>query len=327
MLTKLTVFLITFFTSMNCQPAWAQQTTNIPRIGYLTIGSRTFTPSRVEAFRQGLRDLGYTDKINILIEWRFADGNSTKQKTYANELVDLNVKVIVTAGPADTRAAKAASKILPIVMAQDPDPVSNGFVASLAHPGGNITGLATVSSEITGKQLELLKEVIPKLSRVAVIGSSNIPGQAQALNETELAAKAIGIEIHYIDVTAAKDIDLAFRTAIKKNSEAALVVGSPVLSINRKQIIQLAAKYKLPATYTRPEFVGAGGLMTYGANYDDLSRRAAIYVDKILKGARPSDLPVEQPTKFEFIVNLKAAEHIGLAIPPNVLARADRVIR
>lgn len=298
-----------------------------PRIGYLSIGSRSFTPARVESFRAGLREIGYQEGQNLSIEWRFADSQAARQKAYAEELVRLKVAVIVTAGPADTRAAQNASKTIPIVMAQDPDPVSNGFIASLARPGGNVTGLATLSSEISGKQLELLKEVVPKLSRVAVFGSSNIPGQAQALKETERAAGALGIQVQYLDVVSPNEIEKAFRAAQLEHADAALVIGSPVLNIQRKRIIELAAEAKLPATYTRPEFVESGGLMTYGASYNDLYRRAATYVDKILKGAKPADLPVEQPTKFEFIINLKTAKQIGMTIPPNVLARADRVIR
>jgi putative ABC transport system substrate-binding protein len=212
-------------------------------------------------------------------------------------------------------------------MAQDTDPVANGFVLSLARPGGNITGLATLSPEIGGKQLELLKAIVPRLSLVAVLGTSTIPGSVQAFRETELAAEALDVTLRYVDVPSPSEIEPAFRNATKAGAEALLVLGSPVLNAQRKQVIRLAEKNRLPATYTRPEFVDAGGLMTYGASYNDLSRRAAIYVDKILKGAKPADLPVEQPTKFELIINLKTAKQIGLTIPPNVLARADKVIR
>ena len=212
-------------------------------------------------------------------------------------------------------------------MAQDTDPVGNGFVASLARPGGNTTGLATLSPEIGGKQLELLKAIIPRLSLVAVLGTSTIPGSAQAFRETQVAAEVLGLKLLYVDVPDAAHIETAFEAASKQRPEALLVLGSPVLNSNRKQVIRLAEKNRLPTTYTRPEFVDDGGLMTYGASYNDLSRRAAIYVDKILKGAKPADLPVEQPTKFELVINLKTAKQIGLNIPPNVLARADRVIR
>ena len=213
-------------------------------------------------------------------------------------------------------------------MTQDRDPVGNGFVASLARPGGNITGLSTLAPELSGKRLELLKEIVPKLSRVAVFGTSTSPGNAQALREMELAAGALKVKLQYLDVLDPKDIETAFRAASKGRADAVLMmVAGPVLSAHRTQIAELAVKNRLPAIYTRPEFVEAGGLMTYGVNITDLDRRAATYVDKILKGAKPADLPVEQPTKFEFIINLKAAKQIGLTIPPNVLVRADRVIK
>jgi putative ABC transport system substrate-binding protein len=212
-------------------------------------------------------------------------------------------------------------------MAFDDDPVGNGFVASLARPGGNITGLATLSPEIGGKQLELLTEIIPKLSRVAVLGTSAVPQYAQMAKEIELAARALGVKVQFLDVRDPKDIETTFRAARKGRAGAVIVLGSPILNSQRRQIVELAAKSRLPATYIRPEYVEDGGLMTYGVNIIDLYRRAATYVDKILKGAKPADLPVEQPKKFEFIVNLKAAKQIGLTIPPNVLVRADRVIR
>jgi putative ABC transport system substrate-binding protein len=213
-------------------------------------------------------------------------------------------------------------------MAQDTDPVGSGFVASLARPGGNITGLATLAPEISGKQLELLKEIVPKLSRVAVIGNSTNPGDAQALRETVLAAGGLEVYLRYLDVLDPKDIETTVRAATKGRADALLMLGNPILNNQnqRKQVVELAVKHRLPATYTRPEFIEAGGLMYYGTNYNDLARRAATYVDKILKGAKPADLPVEQPKKFEFTVNLKAAKQIGLTIPPNVLVRADKVI-
>jgi putative ABC transport system substrate-binding protein len=215
---------------------------------------------------------------------------------------------------------------IPIVMAQDSDPVGNGFVASLARPGGNITGLATLASELSGKRLELLKEIVPKLSRVAVFGTSTNPANEQALRETELAAGAFGVQLQSLDVRDPKDIETAFRAASKGRAEAVLMLAGPVFSSQRK-IADLALKSRLPAIYFRSEFVEAGGLMSYGASVTDLDRRAATYVDKILKGAKPADLPVEQPKKFELLINLKAAKRIGLTIPPHVLARADKVIR
>jgi putative ABC transport system substrate-binding protein len=212
-------------------------------------------------------------------------------------------------------------------MAHDPDPVGNGFVASLARPGGNITGLATLAPEISGKQLELLKEIVPRLSRVAVFGTSTRPGNAQSLKETDLAAGTLGVRLQYLDVLGSKDIETAFQAASKGRAQAVLVLGSPVLTSHRTQIVELAVKSRLPAIYISAEMVEVGGLMTYGVSYTDLYRRAATYVDKILKGAKPADLPVEQPMKFELVINLKAAKQIGLTIPPNVLVRADRVIK
>jgi putative ABC transport system substrate-binding protein len=317
-----TVFLTTAL------PAMAQQTTKIPRIGYLTAGSLSAQSARIKAFRQGLSELGYVEGKNIVIEWRSAERKLDRLPALAAELVRLRVDVIVTAGPIPTRSAKEATVTLPIVMTQDTDPVGNGFVASLARPGGNITGLATLRPELSGKQLELLKEIIPKLSRVAVFGTSIFPGNAQALKEIELAAKAFGVQLQYLDVLDSKDIETAFQAASKGRAEAVLMmVTGGVANSQRPQIAELAVKSRLPAIYRNREDVEAGGLMTYGVNVNDLDRRAATYVDKILKGAKPADLPVEQPIKFEFIVNLKAAKQIGLTIPPNVLARADKVIR
>jgi putative ABC transport system substrate-binding protein len=217
--------------------------------------------------------------------------------------------------------------MIPIVMAFDSDPVGSGFAASLARPGGNITGLATLAPEISGKQLELLKEIIPKLSRVAVLGTSTQLGNAQALRETELAARAFGVQLQYLDVLGPKDVETAFRAASKGRADAVLVLASPVLNSQRTQVVDLAVKSRLPAIYPQTEYTEAGGLMNYGANTPDLYRRAATYVDKILKGRKPADLPVEQPMKFEFVISLKAAKQIGLTIPPNLLVRADRVIK
>ena len=307
--------------------ATAQQPKKVPRIGFLGASSASVLAARIEAFRQGLRDLGYVEGKNIVIEWRSAEGKLDRLPALAAELVRLKVDVIVTTGPAPTRPAKEATSTIPIVMAFDNDPVGNGFVASLARPGGNITGLSTLAPEISGKQLEVLKEIVPRLSRVAVLGSSTTPGNAQSLKETELAAGAFGVKVQYLDVRDPKDIDTAFRATGKGRADAILVLTSPVFNPYRTEIADLAAKNRLPAIYSTPEFVEDGGLMTYGVSLTDLYRRAATYVDKILKGAKPVDLPVEQPTKFEFIINLKAAKQIGLTIPPNVLVRADRVIK
>jgi putative ABC transport system substrate-binding protein len=306
--------------------AEAQEAKKVPRIGRIIFAASP-NPARHEAFLQGLRELGYIEGKNIVLEYRHAEGKLDRLSALAAELVRLKVDIIVTSGATVTRAAKEATSTIPIVMAQDPDPVGNGFVASLARPGGNITGLATLRPEISGKRLELLREVVPKLSRVAVLGTSTMPGNAQALKETELAAGAFGVKLQYLDVRSSKDIDTAFRAASKGRADAVLILGGSVLLSQRTQIADLAVKSRLPAIYYDPQFVEAGGLMTYGVNLADLDRRAATYVDKILKGAKPADLPVEQPIKFEFIVNLKAAKQIGLTIPPNVLVRADKVIR
>ena len=305
----------------------AQQPNKIARIGYLGALSVSAAAGRMEAFRQGLRELGYVEGKNIVIERRWAEGKLDRLPALAAELVRLKVDIIVTAGPQATRPAKQATSTIPIVMAQDPDPVGNGFVVSLARPGGNITGLATFAPELSGKQLELLKETVPKLSRVAVFGTSINPGNAQNLRQAELAAKAFGVKLQYLDVLSPKDFETAFQAASKGLADAVLMLPGSVLVLQRAQLADLAVKSRLPAIYPQTEYTEAGGLMYYGTNTPDLFRRAATYVDKILKGAKPADLPVEQPTKFELVINLKAAKQIGLTIPPNVLARADKVIK
>jgi putative tryptophan/tyrosine transport system substrate-binding protein len=310
-----------------CVPASAQQPKKVPRIGFLTTVSPSAIADRIEAFRQGLRELGYVEGKNIVIEYRYAEGKLDRLPALAAELVRLKVDVIVTGGPTVTHAAKEVTFAIPIIMGFDNDPVGNGFVASLARPGGNITGLSALSPELSGKRLELLKEIVPKLSRVAVLGNSTDPGSAQMLGETERAAAALGVQHLYLDVRAAEDIETAFRAASNRRADAVLALTSFLLTNQRKQVVELAVKTRLPAIYDRREFVEDGGLMTYGVSSTDLFRRAATYVDKILKGAKPADLPVEQPKKFEFIINLKAAKQIGLTIPPNVLARADKVMK
>ncbi len=311
-----------------CAPnAAAQQSGKIPRIGFQLDTSPAALASRLEGFRQGLRELGYTEGKNIVIEWRSSDSNPESRREIAAELVRLKLDVIVSPGPSVTRSLKEATSTVPIVMAQDTDPVGSGFVASLAKPGGNITGLSALAPETTGKQLALLKEIRPKLSRVAVIGNSQNPGDAQTLREAVLAAGALDLYLRYLDVLDAKELDSAFQAAAKGRADAVMVLGNPILNANRKRVVDLSAKHRLPASYGRPEFFEAGGLMYYGTNYNDLYRRAAYYVDKILKGAKPGDLPVEQPTKFELVINLNAAKQIGATIPPSVLAKADRVIK
>jgi ABC-type uncharacterized transport system substrate-binding protein len=325
--TKITVLTLSAMLFALCSSAEAQQPTKISRIGFLGASSAFTLAARIEAFRQGLRELGYVEGKSIVIEYRWAEGKFDRLPALAAELVRLKVDVIVTGGTTSTRAAKKATVTIPIVMGFDNDPVGNGFVASLAHPGGNITGLSTLAPEISGKQLELLKEIVPRLSRVAVLGSSTTPGTAQARREIELAAGALKVQLQYLDVLSPKDIETAFQAASKGHADAVLALTNPILNQNRKALADLAVKNRLPAIYYSAEFVEDGGLMTYSVSTTDPFRRAAVYVDKILKGAKPAELPVEQPQKFEFIINLKAAKQIGLTIPPNVLVRADRVIK
>jgi putative ABC transport system substrate-binding protein len=305
----------------------AQQSAKVPRIGFLLDSSASLFAARIEGFRQGLHDLGYVEDKNINIEWRSAEGNVERRAEIIAELMRLKLDVIVSGGPAATRALREATSTIPIVMGQDTDPVGSGFVATLARPGGNITGLSTLAPEMSGKQLEIMKEINPKLSRVAIIGNSAVPGDAQALRETVLAAGSYEIYLRYLDVQDPRDIETTFRAAAKGRADALMLLGNPSLNRQRQQIVALAVKHRLATTYARPEYVEAGGLMYYGTNYNDLFRRAAGYVDRILKGAKPADLPVEQPTKFELIVNVKAAKQIGLVIPNKLLAKADKVIR
>jgi putative ABC transport system substrate-binding protein len=307
--------------------AEAQQPTKVPRIAYLSASTASSQTPRTEAFRQGLRELGYAEGKSIVIEYRWAEGKFDRLPDLATELVRLKVDVIVTAGGTSTRAVKEATVTIPIVMAFGDDPVGSGFVASLARPGGNITGLATLAPELSGKRLELLKETVPRLSRVAVFGTSTRPGNAQSLKEVELAAGALKVKLQYLDVLSPKDIETAFQAASKERADALLVLEAPLFLSHRTRIADLAVNSRLPAMYPQSDYMDAGGLMFYGPSITDLFRRAATYVDKILKGAKPADLPVEQPIKFELVINLKAAKQIGLTIPPNVLARADKVIK
>jgi len=311
-----------------CRFTEAQQPKKIPRIGYFQAPPSSAVAPRTDAFRQGLRELGYIEGKDIIIEYRYAEGNPDRIPALAAELVRLNVDVIVTGGSLLTHAAKQATFKIPIVMAQDIDPVGNGFVAALARPGGNITGLSTLAPEISGKRLELLKEIIPKLSRVTVLGTSTQPGNTQQLKETQLTAEALGVRLQYLDILSPTNIEPAFRESSKGRADAVIMmVAGAVAADHRTQIFELAVKSRLPTMYPQNTYVSAGGLMSYGVSFPELDRRAATYVDKILKGAKPADLPVEQPTKFEFVINLKTGKQIGVTIPPNVLARADRVIR
>jgi putative ABC transport system substrate-binding protein len=279
----------------------------------------------VEAFRLGLKELGYIEGRNVAIEYRWAEGRGERLPALAAELERMPVDVIVTAGPSATRAAQQATT-RPIVMAFDSDPVASGFVRSLARPGGNITGLSILAPEISSKQLDILKQVIPKLARVAVLGDSKELANSRTLEETERAAGALGVQIHYQDIRASQQAEHIFQAARKANVDALIAFAIPMTSALRAELITLATKYRVPVMSWQQQWVHAGGLMTYSANLDDLHRRAATYVDKILKGAKPGDLPVELPYKFELVINLKAAKQIGLTIPVGVLTRADRVI-
>ena len=313
-----------------CSSTYAQQPAKILRIGYLTNAplSDRFEARTLDVFRQSLHELGYTEGKNIIIEARSGELSFERQRTLAADLVRLKVDVIVAGGSGDARAAKEATATIPIVMVQGGDPVASGFVASLARPGGNITGLATLRPELSGKQLELLKEIVPGLSRVALFTSSTAQDYARIQKELELAAGALRVKLEHVDIRDSNDIEPAFQAAVKGKANAiVLQLSGPILATQGKLIRELAVKNRLAVIDRRAIDVEAGGLMSYGVSISNLYRRAAIYVDKILKGAKPSDIPVEQPTKFELVINLKTAKQIGLTIPPNVLARADKVIR
>jgi putative tryptophan/tyrosine transport system substrate-binding protein len=306
-------------------PAQAQQPGKIPRIGYI----RAETPPEgdIGGFRQGLREQGYLEGKNIVVEYRWADGNEKKLRSLVSELIDLKVDLIVASAPAATQAAKETTKTIPIVMVLVADPVAFGFVNSLAHPGGNITGFAFLLPEISGKRLELLKETIPKLSRVAVLSNGANPYKETDLKAVQPVADALKVAVHTFRVRQPNEFDDAFKAADKIRAGALLTLDDPFTIAHRTRITDLALAYKLPAIYAVMPFVDAGGLMYYGPDRIDQNRRAAAYVDKILKGAKPHDLPVEQPTKFELVINLRTAKEIGLTIPSNVLARADKVIK
>jgi putative ABC transport system substrate-binding protein len=310
-----------------CVPAQAQQPAGIHRIGILIAVSGSVFPARVEAFRQRLRQLGYVEGKNILIEYRYAEGKGERLPDLAAELVRLKVDIIVTIGPGPTLAAKKASGTIPIVFAGASDPVGIGLVSSLAQPGGNITGLSLMAPDLDGKRLELLKEAFPKVARVAFLWRSGGSRGNLPLTDMEAAAKALGLKLLSLEVRSLDDFEGAFARAKKERAQALITTTGALINTQRRQVLDFAAKNRLPAIYHYSEFVEAGGLMSYGPDNTDVSRRAADFVDKILKGAKPADLPVEQATKFELIINLKAAKQIGLTISPNVLARADKVIK
>jgi len=307
--------------------AQAQQPVKVPRIGVLAPPSASFFSNRIEAFRQGLRDLGYVEGKNIAIEYRYAEGKLDRLPGLAADLVQLKVDVILTASEFGVLAAKNATRTIPIVFAVTEDAVESGLVSSLARPGGNVTGLTVLAGDLGGKRLELLKESFPKAAWVAFLWPSGGPRGKVPFTEMEAAAKALGLKLQSLPVRGLDDFEPAFEAAKREGAHALVTTPTSVINTQRDRIVDFAAKNRLPAMYASSEFVEAGGLMSYAPSYPDLFRRAATYVDKILKGAKPADLPVEQPTKFELVINVKTAKQIGLTIPPNVLARADKVIK
>ena len=319
-------WLITAIVLVLFAQAQAQQPKKITRIGWLAGNLPYGQKSRIEVFRQALRELGYTEGRDVIIEARYNQGKLDQLPELAAELVRLDVDLIVSIGTQASQAAQASTKTIPIV-ATGGDLVTSGLVASLAHPGGNVTGLANLTFELAPKRLELLKETVPNLSHVAVLWSPDTRNSAQGLPETEAAARSFGIKVQSINVKGPDNLQRAFSVMRKEPVGAFILLRSPLILSQLKRIVEFEAQNRLPAMYDDRAFPEGGGLMSYGTLLDDLDRRLAIYVDKIIKGAKPSDLPVEQPTKFELVINLKTAKQIGLTIPPNVLARADRVIR
>jgi putative tryptophan/tyrosine transport system substrate-binding protein len=310
-----------------CFEVRGQAAEKIARIGYMAAPTSSAELPRIDAFRQGLRALGYVEGHNIAIDYRFADGKFERLPEVAAELVRLKVDVLIAVSTNAALVAKRATSTIPILFIGVSGPIEAGLVESLARPGGNITGLTNIASVLSGKRLEVLKETIPKLSRIAVLWDPQNPGSSLQWKESEIAAKELSLQIYPMEVSSANKYESAFNEAMKARSAALAVTLSPLAASNQKRLVELAAKYRLPAIYAREDFANNGGLMSYGPSHAAEGRDAARLVDKIIKGAKPADLPVEQPTKFEFIVNLKAAKQIGLTIPPNVLARADRVIR
>jgi ABC-type uncharacterized transport system substrate-binding protein len=307
----------------------AQQPKKVPQIGYVSGTGRPSDPGPyVEALRQGLQDLGYVDGQNIAIEYRGAEGKPGRYASLVKELVQLKVDVIVVPTLPAILAAREATKTIPIVMVANTDPVAVGLVDSLARPGGNITGLSTLAQDLSGKRLELLMEVVPRLSRVGVLRDADSQNSAIAFKEYEATARALKVQLRSLGVRGPNpDLEGVFQAASKERIDAIITITNSNLFIQQKRIVDLAITNRLPSMYQGSTWVESGGLMSYSTNDLDAFRRAATYIDKILKGTKPSDLPIEQPTKFELLINLKTAKQIGLTIPPNVLARADKVIK
>ncbi|HXV83663.1 MAG TPA: ABC transporter substrate-binding protein [Candidatus Binatia bacterium] len=329
---KASVFGLVLFAMLFalCFSAQAQQAKKVPRIGYLAGTNPATESTRIEAIRLALRELGYTEGQNLVIEYRYGEAKPNRLPQLAAGLVDLKVDIIVAAGGTNVvRAAKNATKTIPIVMmGGGVDPVKSGFVKSLAQPGGNVTGITSLTRELSGKRLELLKEAVPQVARVAVLYDPTAPGTEREVKEDfPVVSRALQVTIQPWEVRGADEFDTVFAALTNKRPDGLYVAGGAVMIANQKRIVGFTLKSRLPSMFYRKHFVDAGGLMYYGADEADSYRRVAIYVDRILKGRKPADLPVEQPTKFEFIINLKTANQIGLTIPPNVLARATRVIR
>jgi putative tryptophan/tyrosine transport system substrate-binding protein len=322
---KTSVFTLCALLYALCVAAEAQQPKKVSRLGYLSNTDAATDSPRAEGIRLALRDLGYIEGQNIAIEYRYAEGKQDRLSDFAAELVKLKVDVIVTSTVPGVLAAKNATSTIPIVFWAVFDPVRAGLVSSLARPGGNITGLSILNPELDGKRLELLKETFPKITKVAYLRDAG--SLVAGLTAMQEAARALGLQLQFLEVRSAKDFDGAFKAVLKERAQALTTSAVPIISMNQQRIVAFAAKNRLPAIYPYSEFIDAGGLMFYGVSFSDLFRRAATYVDKILKGAKPADLPVEQPTKFVFVINLITAKQIGLTIPPNVLVRADRVIK
>jgi len=321
------IFAIALTFAFGGAVAHAQQEKKVPRIGLLSPVSPSDTAHWHQSFRQGLGDLGWVEGKNISIEYRYAEGRADRLPELAADLVRLKVDIIVAASATDALAAKSATRAIPIVMASAGDPVASGLVESLARPGGNVTGLSQIAPELAGKRLELLKEIVPKLSRVAVLWNPQGRASTVGWKEIQLPARELRVQLHSLEARSSNDFDKAFNDATGTRAGALVIMPDPLFVANLKRIAERAAKSRLPSIHHLSEFVDSGGLVAYGVHRSDMFRRAATYVDKILKGTKPADLPVEQPMKFELVFNLKTAKAIGLTIPPNVLARADKVIR
>jgi putative ABC transport system substrate-binding protein len=324
---KLHIWLLATILLTTVSHAEAQQA-KVPRIGYVSVVSGGTASPNMKAFRQGLGDLGYVEGKNIVIEYRYAEGNIDRIPILVAELVQLKVDVLVSGDGPAIRAAKQATSTTPIVMVINQDPIATGLINSLARPGGNITGLSRLTRELSGKRLELLREVVPGISRVGILRDANGEGPNISFKEYQAAAGGLKIQLQSLEVRGPNpDFDATFKTAAKGGANGLITIGNSLLNRYRNRIPGDAIKHRLPSMYEGSQWIEAGGLISYSANDAENYRRAAVYVDKILKGAKPADLPVEQPTKFELVINLKTAKQIGLTIPPNVLARADRVIK